>query len=192
VRTTNDLLRMVPFALFIVIPFMEVMLPVALKLFPNMLPSTFQDKHKKEEEMRQRVKVKLEVAKFLQDCVEDKAKKLKKSRTGEAAERSRELYKLVARVSEPNTSDTRSMWCGVVSCRVWGRLGDFYVRICPWVSPASAREIYMPIGARYLSAHRPNDIQRALTLSILRCRCGRERRSATTSSRRWRICSATR
>jgi len=57
VRTTNDLMRMVPFALFIVIPFMEFMLPLALKLFPNMLPSTFQDKLKKEEEMRQRVQV---------------------------------------------------------------------------------------------------------------------------------------
>jgi LETM1 and EF-hand domain-containing protein 1 len=57
VRTTNDLMRMVPFALFIVIPFMELMLPLALKLFPNMLPSTFQDKLKKEEEMRQRVQV---------------------------------------------------------------------------------------------------------------------------------------
>ena len=58
---------------------------------------------------RRRRLVKLEVAKFLQDCVEDKAKKLKKSRSGEAAERSRELYKLVARVreSQPNTlSDT--------------------------------------------------------------------------------------
>jgi LETM1 and EF-hand domain-containing protein 1, mitochondrial len=38
------LLRVVPFAVFIVVPFMEFLLPVALKLFPNMLPSTFEDK----------------------------------------------------------------------------------------------------------------------------------------------------
>jgi hypothetical protein len=31
-----------------VIPFMELALPVLLKLFPNMLPSTFQDKLKHE------------------------------------------------------------------------------------------------------------------------------------------------
>ena len=41
-RTTADLFRMVPFTLFIIIPFAEFLLPVALRLFPNMLPSTFQ------------------------------------------------------------------------------------------------------------------------------------------------------
>jgi hypothetical protein len=34
----------VPFSVFIIVPFMELLLPVALKLFPNMLPSTFEDK----------------------------------------------------------------------------------------------------------------------------------------------------
>lgn len=43
-RTTQDLLRLVPFSVFIVVPFMELLLPVAIKLFPNMLPSTFEDK----------------------------------------------------------------------------------------------------------------------------------------------------
>ena len=43
-RTTMDLLRVIPFAVFIIVPFMEFLLPVALKLFPNMLPSTFEDK----------------------------------------------------------------------------------------------------------------------------------------------------
>jgi hypothetical protein len=44
-RTTQDLLRLVPFSVFIIVPFMEFLLPVALKLFPNMLPSTFEDKY---------------------------------------------------------------------------------------------------------------------------------------------------
>lgn len=43
-RTTQDLLRLIPFAVFVIVPFMEFLLPVALKLFPNMLPSTFEDK----------------------------------------------------------------------------------------------------------------------------------------------------
>ena len=47
-RTTADLFRLVPFAVFIIVPFMELLLPVFLKLFPNMLPSTFQDKMKEE------------------------------------------------------------------------------------------------------------------------------------------------
>jgi LETM1 and EF-hand domain-containing protein 1 len=37
-------MRLVPFAVFIVIPFMELLLPIALKLFPNMLPSTYESK----------------------------------------------------------------------------------------------------------------------------------------------------
>lgn len=47
-RTTADVFRLVPFAVFIIVPFMEFLLPVFLKLFPNMLPSTFQDKMKEE------------------------------------------------------------------------------------------------------------------------------------------------
>lgn len=43
-RTTQDILRLVPFSVFLLVPFMELLLPVALKLFPNMLPSTFEDK----------------------------------------------------------------------------------------------------------------------------------------------------
>ena len=42
VRTTNDIFRLVPFAIFVIVPFMEFLLPFALKFFPNMLPSTFQ------------------------------------------------------------------------------------------------------------------------------------------------------
>ena len=42
IRTTTDLFRLVPFAIFVIVPFMEFLLPFALKLFPNMLPSTFQ------------------------------------------------------------------------------------------------------------------------------------------------------
>lgn len=47
-RTTADIFRLVPLSVFIVVPFMEFLLPVFLKLFPNMLPSTFQDKLKEE------------------------------------------------------------------------------------------------------------------------------------------------
>ena len=42
VRTSSDVFRLVPFSVFIIVPFMELLLPVFLKFFPNMLPSTFQ------------------------------------------------------------------------------------------------------------------------------------------------------
>jgi LETM1 and EF-hand domain-containing protein 1 len=32
---------------FLIIPFMEFLIPFAVKLFPNMLPSTFEDKTQK-------------------------------------------------------------------------------------------------------------------------------------------------
>ena len=53
-------------AVFVLVPFMELLLPVALKIFPSMLPSTFEDKLKKEEDMKRRLTAKLEVASFLQ------------------------------------------------------------------------------------------------------------------------------
>jgi len=46
VRTTADLFRLVPFLVFVIVPFAEFLLPVALKLFPGMLPSTFQEADK--------------------------------------------------------------------------------------------------------------------------------------------------
>ena len=43
-RTTSDLIRLVPFVIIAIIPFLEFALPLILKIFPNMLPSTFEDK----------------------------------------------------------------------------------------------------------------------------------------------------
>ncbi|EKM55902.1 uncharacterized protein PHACADRAFT_256836 [Phanerochaete carnosa HHB-10118-sp] len=70
-RTTQDLLRLVPFAVFVIVPFMEFLLPVALKLFPNMLPSTFEDKFAAEEKQRKLLRVRLEMAKFLQETMRE-------------------------------------------------------------------------------------------------------------------------
>ncbi|XP_041725095.1 mitochondrial proton/calcium exchanger protein isoform X3 [Coregonus clupeaformis] len=70
-RTCADVFRLLPFLVFIIVPFMEFLLPVALKLFPNMLPSTFETQSKKEERLKTELRVKLEMAKFLQDTVEE-------------------------------------------------------------------------------------------------------------------------
>ncbi|KAI0306805.1 LETM1-like protein-domain-containing protein [Multifurca ochricompacta] len=70
-RTTQDLLRVIPFAVFIMVPFMEFLLPVALKLFPNMLPSTFEDKFAAEEKARKLLRMRLEMAKFLQETLRE-------------------------------------------------------------------------------------------------------------------------
>ncbi|KZP20786.1 LETM1-domain-containing protein [Athelia psychrophila] len=70
-RTTQDILRLVPFSVFLLVPFMELLLPVALKLFPNMLPSTFEDKFSAEEKQRKLLRVRLEMAKFLQETLRE-------------------------------------------------------------------------------------------------------------------------
>ncbi|XP_060658706.1 mitochondrial proton/calcium exchanger protein [Drosophila nasuta] len=68
-RTTSDLFRLIPFSVFIVVPFMELLLPVFIKFFPGMLPSTFQTAKDRQERLRQSLTVRLEVAKFLQQTL---------------------------------------------------------------------------------------------------------------------------
>ena len=77
---------------------MELALPLLLKVFPNMLPSTFEDKLKKEEELKRRLGAKLEVARFLQDTVAEMAKDIKSKRTGEVQASAEELYKFMNKV----------------------------------------------------------------------------------------------
>ena len=48
-RTVQDLGRLVPFSVFVIVPFAELLLPVALKLFPNLLPSTYEGQKSKEQ-----------------------------------------------------------------------------------------------------------------------------------------------
>lgn len=68
-RTMGDLLRLIPFIPFVIIPAAELLLPAALKLFPNMLPSTFESKFAAEEKRRRLLKLRLEMAKFLQESI---------------------------------------------------------------------------------------------------------------------------
>ncbi|WWC86410.1 uncharacterized protein L201_001286 [Kwoniella dendrophila CBS 6074] len=70
-RTTTDLLRLLPFSVFVIVPFMELLLPVALKLFPNMLPSTFEGDFAASEKQRKLLRVRIEMAKFLQETVRE-------------------------------------------------------------------------------------------------------------------------
>jgi len=103
-RTTADIFRLVPMMVFIVIPFMELLLPVALKLFPNMLPSTFEDKLKKEEDMKRKVGARIEVARFLQDTVTEMASDMRAhASSGETQTSAAELYEFMKRVRAGET-----------------------------------------------------------------------------------------
>ncbi|CAG8450501.1 5301_t:CDS:2 [Acaulospora morrowiae] len=103
-RTTQDLARLVPFAVFVIVPFMELLLPVALKLFPNMLPSTFEDKFAKEEKKRKLLKVRLEMAKFLQETIAEMT--ITEQDRAEAAKEFLEFFRKIRSSGEqPNTED---------------------------------------------------------------------------------------
>lgn len=97
-RTTADIFRLVPFAVFIIVPFMEFLLPVFLKLFPNMLPSTFQDKMKEQEALKRRLNARIEYAKFLQDTAKEMAKEVQNSRSGEIKRTAKDLDEFLNKV----------------------------------------------------------------------------------------------
>ncbi|CAI9090781.1 OLC1v1025626C1 [Oldenlandia corymbosa var. corymbosa] len=97
-RTTADIFRLVPFAVFIIVPFMEFLLPVFLKLFPNMLPSTFQDKMKEQEALKRKLNARIEYAKFLQETVKEMAREVKDSRSGEITKTAEDLDEFMNKV----------------------------------------------------------------------------------------------
>lgn len=103
-RTTQDLVRLVPFAVFIIVPFMEFLLPVALKLFPNMLPSTFEDKFAKEEKKRKLLKVRLEMAKFLQETIAEAAAS-GRNHNNEAAKEFTEYFRKIRSTGEQASTE---------------------------------------------------------------------------------------
>lgn len=108
-RTTADIFRLVPMMVFLVVPFMELLLPVALKLFPNMLPSTFEDKLKKEEDMKKGVAARLEIAKFLQDTVSEMAGDINQQRSGDTKTSAAELYGFMQRVRAGEQVDSSEL-----------------------------------------------------------------------------------
>lgn len=95
VRTVGDLFRLVPFSVFIVVPFLEFTLPIFLKLFPSMLPSTFQTTSDIDKKMKQSLKVKIEMAKFLQKTLDEMAVQHTNDRSSKSAKDFAEWFQKV-------------------------------------------------------------------------------------------------
>lgn len=70
-RTVQDLGRLVPFSVFVIVPFAELLLPIALKLFPNMLPSTYEDAKSKETKAKTLRASRKEVSSFLRQTMRE-------------------------------------------------------------------------------------------------------------------------
>ncbi|KAJ5668445.1 uncharacterized protein N7477_007015 [Penicillium maclennaniae] len=70
-RTTKDLGRLVPFSMFLIVPFAELLLPVALKVFPNMLPSTYEGQKAKDAKAVNLSSTRKEVSAFLRNTLRE-------------------------------------------------------------------------------------------------------------------------
>ncbi|KAL4923816.1 MRS7 family protein [Aspergillus undulatus] len=70
-RTVTDLGRLVPFSMFVIIPFAELLLPIALKLFPNLLPSTYEGKSAREKKALSLSSTRKEVSTFLKNTLKE-------------------------------------------------------------------------------------------------------------------------
>ncbi|KAL4775135.1 LETM1-like protein-domain-containing protein [Aspergillus nidulans var. acristatus] len=70
-RTVTDLGRLIPFSMFVIIPFAELLLPVALKLFPNLLPSTYEGKSAREKKALSLSSTRKEVSTFLKNTLKE-------------------------------------------------------------------------------------------------------------------------
>ncbi|KAK1972226.1 LETM1-domain-containing protein [Colletotrichum sublineola] len=70
-RTVQDLGRLVPFSVFVIVPFAELLLPVALRLFPNMLPSTYEGQKSKDAKANILRTTRKEVSQFLRSSLKE-------------------------------------------------------------------------------------------------------------------------
>uniref|UniRef100_A0A069DWN5 Mitochondrial proton/calcium exchanger protein n=1 Tax=Panstrongylus megistus TaxID=65343 RepID=A0A069DWN5_9HEMI len=104
VRTVGDMFRLVPFSVFIIVPFLEFTLPFFIKFFPGMLPSTFETATEKEDKLKRGLKVKLEMAKFLQRTLDDMAV-TGKGHSSDAAKDFAQFFEKVRTTGHMTTSD---------------------------------------------------------------------------------------
>ncbi|KAH9879253.1 hypothetical protein J1614_002692 [Plenodomus biglobosus] len=70
-RTVQDLGRLIPFLPFVIVPFAELLLPVALKLFPNMLPSTYEGQTAKDDKAKALRATRKDVSDFLRQTLKE-------------------------------------------------------------------------------------------------------------------------
>ncbi|SCU94721.1 LAME_0F08856g1_1 [Lachancea meyersii CBS 8951] len=70
-RTMGDVFRLVPFSAFLIIPFAELLLPIALKIFPNLLPSTYESGSDKQLKKQKLNDIRKNTSNFLQETIEE-------------------------------------------------------------------------------------------------------------------------
>lgn len=77
-RTLVDVARLIPFSMFVIVPFAELLLPVALKLFPNLLPSTYELSSDVKKKRARLLKARTTSSEFIKQTMEESGLKLSK------------------------------------------------------------------------------------------------------------------
>lgn len=103
-RTVQDLGRLVPFSVFIIVPLGEALLPLALKLFPNMLPSTFEGQKSKEAKASVLRSTRKDVSTFLRSTLRETGLPLSQA-TAQKEEFSNFFRKVRSTGEAPTTDD---------------------------------------------------------------------------------------
>lgn len=103
-RTVQDLGRLVPFSVFVIVPFAELLLPVALRLFPNMLPSTYENAKSKESKATRLRSSRKEVSQFLRQTMRESGLPISAA-TAQREEFTEFFRKIRATGEEPTKSD---------------------------------------------------------------------------------------
>ncbi|KAI1811815.1 LETM1-domain-containing protein [Poronia punctata] len=103
-RTVQDLGRLVPFSVFIIVPFAEALLPIALRLFPNMLPSTYEAQKSKDKKAATLRNTRKEVSSFLRETMKETGLPLSPATT-QKEEFATFFRKLRATGEKPSTDD---------------------------------------------------------------------------------------
>lgn len=67
----QDLGRLVPFSVFVIVPFAELLLPIALRIFPNLLPSTYEAQKSKDAKVKTLRSTRKEVSNFLRQTLRE-------------------------------------------------------------------------------------------------------------------------
>ena len=60
-----------PFSVFVIVPAGELFLPVALKFFPNLLPSTYEDQKQKDSKANKLRSTRKDVSQFLRTTMKE-------------------------------------------------------------------------------------------------------------------------
>lgn len=77
-RTLVDVARLIPFSMFVLVPFAELLLPVALKMFPNLLPSTYESSSDANKKKARLLKARTASSEFIKRTMEQSGLKLSK------------------------------------------------------------------------------------------------------------------